>query len=88
MSLRKYTVQYVGKALRIPELERDVTLVATYDGKRFVPEERLDRACSFIAEQLGTCPFDMFDFKAKDCDSECDDTYAECWKRYFGKERR
>lgn len=88
MSLRKYLVQYIGSCLRLPELERDVTLIATCDGKKFVPEERLDRACSFIAEQLGTCPLDMFDFQAKDCDSECDDTYAGCWKRYFASRRR
>ena len=83
MSLRKYLVQYVGNCLRLPELERGVTLIATCDGERFVPEERLDRACAFIAEQLGTCPYDMFDFQAKDCANDCDSMYAECWRRYF-----
>lgn len=32
------SVQYVGKVLYLPKLERDVKLVETWDGKRFVPE--------------------------------------------------
>ena len=38
MSLRKIWVQYLGNALNLPKLERDVTLIVTRDGKRFVPE--------------------------------------------------
>ena len=38
MSLRYVQIQYIGNALSLPELERDVTLIVTRDGKRFVPE--------------------------------------------------
>ena len=48
-------------------------------------ESALQRASEFAADMSGTCPYDMFDFRAKDCDSECDDSYAECWRRYFEK---
>lgn len=46
-------------------------------------ESALLNASKFVADASGTCPFDMFDFRAKDCDEECDDSYAECWRRYF-----
>ena len=36
MSLRKILVQYIGTCLRLPELERDVTLITTEDGKRYM----------------------------------------------------
>ena len=49
----------------------------------YVPRTALDRASKFAADMSGTCPYDMFGFRAKDCDAECDDSYAECWRRYF-----
>ena len=49
----------------------------------YVPSTALDRAREFAADMSGSCPYDMFDFRAKDCDAECDDSYAECWRRYF-----
>lgn len=50
--------------------------------------DALERAGKFAADMSGSCPLDMFDFRAKDCDEECDDSYAECWRWYFmGAER-
>lgn len=45
--------------------------------------DALERAGKFAADMSGSCPLDMFDFRAKDCDEECDDSYAECWRWYF-----
>ena len=66
----------------------------TVDERRYVPvggtahelETALRRASKFAADMSGSCPLDMFDFRAKDCDRECDDSYAECWRRYFERE--
>lgn len=53
------------------------------DGTGYVRADALERASEFAADMSGSCPYDMFDFRAKDCDAECDDSYAECWRRYF-----
>ena len=45
MSIRIMRVQYLGNALRLPKLERDVVLIATEDGKRYVPERTCTLKC-------------------------------------------
>ena len=63
MSLRKILVQYLGSCLRLPELERDVTLITTDDGKRFVRE----RTC----EVVGVRYDDMWDEYCIDLSCGC-----------------
>lgn len=46
----------------------------------------IDRTTKYIEELIGSCPFDTFDWKEKDCKKECKDQMAECWKEYFIKE--
>lgn len=46
----------------------------------------LDYVCARYAEVVGTCPLDMHDYRAMDCEKECRDTYSECWRRYFVSE--
>lgn len=58
--------------------------------RRYVPvggtqhelEAALRKACEFIAD-YGSCPLDMFDYQASNCEFACEDQYAECWRRYF-----
>ena len=54
MSLRKILVQYLGSCLRLPELEREVTLITTEDGKRYVEVVRC-RDCKHYEDYLGSC---------------------------------
>ena len=67
---------------RCNELSCDVSNAMT---RNMQLESALRMACKFVADMSGTCPYDMFDFRAKDCEAECDDSYAECWRRYFEK---
>ena len=46
-------------------------------------ESALRRAGQFAADMSGSCPLDMFDYQAGNCEFACDDQYAECWRRYF-----
>ena len=52
MSLRKILVQYLGSCLRLPELERDVTLIKTEDGKQYVEVVRC-RDCKYVSRDEG-----------------------------------
>ena len=46
----------------------------------------IDRTTKYIEELTGSCPYDTFDCQVRDCDNECKDQMAECWKEYFMKE--
>lgn len=47
-------------------------------------EKVLDDACKMLAENTGSCPWDMLD-QYMDCGDSCDDDTALCWQKYFLK---
>lgn len=47
MSLRKILVQYLGTCLKLPKPERDVTLITTEDGRRYVEVVRCRDCLSY-----------------------------------------
>ena len=61
MSLRNIIVQYLGTCLRLPELERDVTLITTEDGKRYVEVVRCGD-CEFFEQDDIADGCTQFDF--------------------------
>ena len=48
----------------------------------------IDRTTKYIEELIGSCPYDTFDYQVKDCEKECKDQMAECWKEYFMKQEQ
>lgn len=49
-------------------------------------DDLLQLVCAAYAKAMGTCPYDMHDFRPRDCEGECRDQYADCWRVYFEKE--
>lgn len=44
----------------------------------------IDLMSKEIEERLGTCPFDAYEYEMENC-QDCQNTYSECWKKYFTK---
>lgn len=50
-------------------------------------EKVIDRMAKYIEELIGSCPYDTFDYQVRDCQKECKDQMAECWKEYFMEDK-
>ena len=43
----------------------------------------LDRACDYIADIVGGCPYSQLDEQPRDCAKDCKSDIADCWRLYF-----
>lgn len=89
-TLHKFEAARKELDARLHEESELPNLRAEIDGLEWQAEElesALKRACKHFADTSCTCPYDMFDFRAKNCDDECKDDYADCWRIYFEEER-
>ena len=48
----------------------------------------IDKLTKYIEELTGSCPYDTFDYQVRDCEKECKNQMAECWKEYFMKQEQ
>lgn len=49
-------------------------------------DDLIQFVCGIYAEAIGTCPYDMHDYQPRNCESDCQSQYADCWRIYFEKE--
>lgn len=89
-SWREYIIKHketINKANDIEfYLRTAINLIQKQDTEINKLNNVIDKATKYIEEITGNCPYDTFDCQVRDCENECKNQMAECWKEYFMKE--